>query len=553
MREVGILKSTKQSNQVANYDVVVIGAGFSGLYTLHRLREAGFSTRVFEAGDGVGGTWYWNRYPGARCDSESIYYNYTFSEELYKEWTWTSRYPEQPEILSYLNFVATKFDLRHDIQFQTRILAAHYNEESNRWMIHLNDGSSVSAKYFITGVGCLSAANVPNFNGIDNFKGKWYHTGHWPHEKVDFKGKRVGIIGTGSTGVQAIPVIAQEAEHLTVFQRTPQYCAPARNHAYDPKYIRQAKENFSEIKRQMRESQGGQPMVTPTKSALEVTPEERERVYEEAWEKGGLGIFTAYYDLLINDAANETAAEFIRSKIRKIVDDPEVAEKLLPSYFYGTKRPIIDTNYYETYNRENVTLVDVKKAPIEEITLKGIRTTEAEYELDAIIFATGYDGMTGPLLKIDIRGKNGVSLKEKWAGGAQTRTYLGITNVGFPNMFMITGPESPSVLSNMPVSIEQHVEWIADCIEYMNKNGVETIEATIEAEEAWSTHCREVAESTLYTKTDSWYTGANIPGKPRGFLIYVGGVGAYRQKCTEIAAKGYEGFSLKSSTKTASH
>jgi cation diffusion facilitator CzcD-associated flavoprotein CzcO len=553
MREVGILKSTKQSNQVANYDAVVIGAGFSGLYTLHRLREAGFSTRVFEAGDGVGGTWYWNRYPGARCDSESIYYNYTFSEELYKEWTWTSRYPEQPEILSYLNFVATKFDLRRDIQFKTRILAAHYNEENNRWMIHLNDGTSVSAKYFITGVGCLSAANVPNFNGINNFKGEWYHTGHWPHEKVDFKGKRVGIIGTGSTGVQAIPVLAQEAEHLTVFQRTPQYCAPARNHPYDPEYIRQAKENFSEIKRQMRESQGGQPMVPPTKSALEVTPEERERVYEEAWEKGGLGIFTAYYDLLSNDAANETAAEFIRSKIRKIVDDPEVAEKLLPSYFYGTKRPIIDTNYYETYNRENVTLVDVKKAPIKEITRKGIRTTEAEYELDAIVFATGYDGMTGPLLKMDIRGKNGVSLKEKWAGGAQTRTYLGIANVGFPNMFMITGPESPSVLSNMPVSIEQHVEWIADCIEYMNKNGVETIEATVEAEEAWSTHCREVAESTLYTKTDSWYTGANIPGKPRGFLIYVGGVGTYRQKCTEIAAKGYEGFSLKSSTKTATH
>jgi cation diffusion facilitator CzcD-associated flavoprotein CzcO len=546
------MKSTKQSNQVNNYDAVIVGAGFSGLYTLHRLREAGFSTRVFEAGEGVGGTWYWNRYPGARCDSESIYYNYTFSEELYKEWTWTSRYPEQPEILSYLNFVATKFDLRRDIQFKTRITAAHYNEENHRWTIHLNDGTSVSAKYFITGVGCLSAANVPKFKGIENFKGEWYHTGHWPHEKVDFKGKRVGIIGTGSTGVQAIPVIAQEADHLTVFQRTPQYCAPARNHPYDPEYIRQAKENFSEIKKQLRESQGGLPVPTPTKSALEVTAEEREQVYELAWEQGGLGIFSAYYDLLINEAANETAAEFIRSKIRKIVNNPKVAEKLLPSYFYGTKRPIIDTNYYETYNRENVSLVDVKKAPIEEITPKGLRTTETEYELDTLVFATGYDGMTGPLMKMDIRGKDGVSLKEKWAGGAQTRTYLGIANAGFPNMFMITGPESPSVLSNMPVSIEQHVEWIADCIEYMDKHGVEVIEATEEAEEAWSKHCREVAESTLYTKTDSWYTGANIPGKPCGFLIYVGGVGTYRQKCDEIAAKGYEGFSLISSSMTAS-
>lgn len=546
------MKSIKQSNQVNNYDAVVVGAGFSGLYTLHRLREAGFSTRVFEAGEGVGGTWYWNRYPGARCDSESIYYNYTFSEELYKEWTWTSRYPEQPEILSYLNFVATKFDLRRDIQFKTRITAAHYNEENNRWTIHLNDGTSVSAKYFITGVGCLSAANVPKFKGIENFKGEWYHTGHWPHEKVDFKGKRVGIIGTGSTGVQAIPVIAQEADHLTVFQRTPQYCAPARNHPYDPEYIRQAKENFIEIKKQMRESQGGLPVPTPTKSALEVRAEEREQVYELAWAQGGLGIFSAYYDLLINEAANETAAEFIRSKIRKIVNDPKVSEKLLPSYFYGTKRPIIDTNYYETYNRENVSLVDVKKAPIEEITPKGLRTTETEYELDTLVFATGYDGMTGPLMKMDIRGKDGVSLKEKWAGGAQTRTYLGIANSGFPNMFMITGPESPSVLSNMPVSIEQHVEWITDCIEFMEQNGVEIIEATEEAEEAWSKHCREVAESTLYTKTDSWYTGANIPGKPRGFLIYVGGVSTYRQKCDEIAAKGYKGFSLISSSKTAS-
>ncbi|WP_223587950.1 flavin-containing monooxygenase [Neobacillus bataviensis] len=540
------------TNKLNNFDAVVVGAGFSGLYMLYRLREAGFSTRVFEAGEGVGGTWYWNRYPGARCDSESIYYNYTFSEELYKEWTWSSRYPEQPEILKYLNFVADKFKLRPDIQFKTRITEAHYDEDQNNWRIQLDDRATVTAKYFITGVGCLSAANLPNFKGLENFKGKWYHTGHWPHEKVDFTGKRVGIIGTGSSGVQAIPVIADEAGELTVFQRTPQYSAPARNHPYDPEYIRQSKENFKEIKKQMRESQGGQPVPTPTKSALEVSKEEREQVYNDAWENGGLGIFSSYYDITIDEAANETAAEFIRSKICEIVKNPEMAQKLLPSYYYGTKRPIIDTNYYETFNRDNVSLVDVKSSPIVEITQKGIKTTEAEYELDAIVFATGFDGMTGPLLKMDIRGKDGVSLKEKWMGGSQTRTYLGVANSGFPNFFMITGPESPSVLSNMPVSIEQHVEWIGDCIEYLRENGMETIEANVDAEEAWSQHCREVAEATLFTKTDSWYMGANIPGKPRRFLIYLGGVGAYRQKCDEIAANGYEGFTLKFSKKPVS-
>ncbi|PAE39070.1 cyclohexanone monooxygenase [Bacillus sp. 7884-1] len=530
------------SSKETNFDAVVIGAGFSGMYMLYRLREAGLSTRVYEAADGVGGTWYWNRYPGARCDSESIYYNYTFSEDLYREWTWSSRYPEQPEILKYLNFVADKFELRPDIQFKTRVNAAQYDEENKIWQITLNDGSIVTAKYFITGVGCLSASNLPKFNGLENFKGEYYHTGHWPHTKVDFTGKTVGIIGTGSSGVQAIPAIAKEAAHLTVFQRTPQYSAPARNHPYDPEYIRQAKENFQEIKRQMRESTGGAPGDIPTKSALEVTPEERLEKYEEAWRIGGQGIFTSYYDITVNEEANKTASEFIRTKIREIVKKPDVADKLMPSYYYGTKRPIIDTDYYETYNRDNVSLVDVKKNPIVEITEKGLRTTEGEYEVDVLVFATGFDGMTGPLLKMDIRGKDGVSLKEKWNGGENTRTYLGVANAGFPNFFMITGPESPSVLSNMPVSIEQHVEWISDCIEYMCENNMESIEANVEAEEAWSKHCGEVANATLFSKADSWYTGANIPGKTRRFLIYLGGVGAYRQKCAEIAANGYEGF-----------
>ncbi|MCQ6279506.1 NAD(P)/FAD-dependent oxidoreductase [Bacillus sp. EB600] len=544
------MTSTKQQlkkNQVTNLDAVVIGAGFSGLYMLYRLREAGLSTQVFEAAEDVGGVWYWNRYPGARCDSESIYYNYTFSEELYQEWTWNSKYPVQPEILSYLNFVADKFDLRRDIQFKTRITAAHYDEVTDRWQIFTDDGNSVSAKYFITGAGCISTANLPNIKGLDRFKGEWYHTGHWPHEKVDFKGKRVGIIGTGSSGVQAIPVIAQEAGHLTVFQRTPQYSVPARNHPYDPDYVRKAKGNFSEIKQQIRASLGGLPIKPGDRSALEDSPEKRQKVYEEAWEKGGPAMLFSYYDLLADEAANETASEFIRSKIREIVTDRETAEKLSPTYFYGTKRAIIDTDYFETYNRENVSLVDVKKAPIKEITPSGLQTAEGEYELDTLVFATGYDGMTGSLFKIDIRGKDGVSLKEKWAGGAETRTYLGISTAGFPNMFMITGPESPSVLGNMPVAIEQHVEWISDCIEYLRKHGVNAIEAKVEAEDAWSQHCRELADSTLYTKTESWYTGANITGKAQGFQIYVGGYGPYNQKITEVASNGYEGFSLQTS------
>jgi cation diffusion facilitator CzcD-associated flavoprotein CzcO len=539
---------TQKSNSLIELDAVIVGAGFSGLYLLHRMREAGFSTRIFETGDNVGGTWYWNRYPGARCDVESIYYNYTFSDELLKEWTWSSKYAEQPEILSYINYVADKFDLRRDIQFKTRVDSAHFDEEKNRWEVHLNNGQTVSARYFITAVGCLSASNVPKFKGLESFKGEWYHTGRWPHEKVEFKGKRVGVIGTGSSGIQSIPVIAKEAEHLTVFQRTPQYSTPARNQPNDPEYIKQVRENYSEIRTQMRSSLTGIPAVPHDRSAFDDTPEERRRTYEAAWEKGGLlTISYSYNDLSLTPEANETVAEFIRSKIREVVKDQEVAEKLLPNFYYGTKRPIIDTDYFETYNRENVTLVDVKKAQIEEITPTGVRTADAEYELDMIVFATGFDAMTGPLFKIDIRGRDGVSLKEKWAGGAETRTYLGIGTAGFPNMFMLTGPESPSVLSNMMVSIEQHVEWVSDCINYMRDNNKEVIEVNVEAENAWTKHCREVAEPTLYVKTESWYMGANIEGKARGFQIYLGGVGPYRQICDEVAEKGYDGFTLKAS------
>ena len=548
-------KQDFQTKKVTEMDVVVVGAGFSGLYMLHRLRNAGFSTRVYEAGDGVGGVWYWNLYPGARCDSESIYYNYTFSEELLQEWTWSARYPEQKEILQYLNFVADKFDLRRDIQFETRITAAHYNEVDNRWEVDMDDGTSVSAKYFISAVGCLSAANVPNIKGLETFEGEWYHTGNWPTEEVSFKGKRVGVIGTGSSGVQSIPIIAQEADHLTVFQRTPQYSSPARNRPYDEEFIRQTKENYNEIKQQMQESKTGIPVKRRDRSALDDTPEERQQIFEAAWKKGGFWYLGATYnDLTVNEESNKTVSEFIRSKIREIVHDPVVAEKLSPTYHYNTKRPISDTNYYETYNRENVVLVDVKKTPIQEITTKGLRTAEAEHELDMLVFATGYDAMTGSLFKIDIRGKDGVSLKEKWEEGASTKTYLGIATAGFPNFFIITGPESPSVISNMPVSIEQHVEWIGDCIEYLRSHGIEKIEASVEAEEGWSKHCKEVADATLYAQADSWYTGANIASKrkPNGFLIYLGGVGEYRQICKEVADKGYEGFSLTQSEKTES-
>ncbi|SFD43305.1 Predicted flavoprotein CzcO associated with the cation diffusion facilitator CzcD [Lentibacillus persicus] len=448
--------------------------------------------------------------------------------------------------------MADRFDLRRDIQLNTQIISAHYHEEDNRWIIQTNEDRTISAKYFITGVGCLSTANIPKFKGLDRFRGEWYHTGNWPKEEVNLKRKRVGVIGTGSTGIQVIPAIAPEVDHLTVFQRTPQYSVPSGNHPYDPEYLKQVKDNFESFKQKRRYSFGGFPNdVEARSSALDDTPEEREKLYESAWQKGGASSFflETYQDLTINPESNETVSEFIRNKIRGIVHDPEVAEKLCPTYYYGTKRSIQDTGYYETFNRKNVSLADVKTNPIVEITPEGIRTTDGEYELDIIIFATGYDAMTGSLFKIDIRGKDRISLQEKWENGEQTKTYLGIATSGFPNMFMITGPESPSVLSNVPTSIEQHVEWISDCIKYLREKDIDIFEAKREAEDEWSKHCREVAETTLFTNTDSWYTGANIPGKPRRFLIYLGGVGPYREKCSEVASQGYEGFSLQSTLK----
>jgi len=540
------------STATREVDAVVIGAGFAGLYMNYRLRdELGMSVQVYEAGDGVGGTWYWNRYPGARCDSESYIYCFSFDKQLMQDWEWSGKYPEQPEILRYLNHVADRFDLRSNIQFNTRVMAAHYDDATNRWEVQTDQGDTVTAKFVITGIGCLSSGQVPNIAGRETFQGESYHTGAWPHEGVDFTGKRVGVIGTGSSGVQSIPVIAKQAAHLYVFQRTPQYAIPARHGTVDKAFLDNVKQNYDEIYEKARWSLGGMPYTPNDRSALSVTDEERQAIYEAAWNEGGFKfILNSFFDIGADRRANDTASEFIRAKIREMVKDPEVAEKLVPvDHPFTSKRALIDTNYFDTYNRDNVTLVDIRHAPIQEITPTGIRTEDGEYELDIIVFATGFDAMTGTFNRIDIQGRDGQKLKDKWAHGPLT--YLGVTTTGYPNFFMITGPGSPSVLSNMPVSIEQHVEWISGAIEHMAQNGLDVMEADQDAETEWVGHVNEVAEQTMFMLADSWYLGANIPGKPRVFMPYPGGVGPYRQKCNEVAEAGYTGFTL-SAVQTAS-
>jgi len=526
-------------------DAVIIGAGFAGLYMNQRLRDQmGLRVQVFETGEGVGGTWYWNRYPGARCDSESYIYCYSFDKDLMQEWEWSGKYPEQPEILRYLNHVADRHDLRRNIAFQTRVTSAHWDEADHRWTVQTDRGDTVRCQFLITAIGCLSTGQVPKIPGLDSFQGDWYHTGAWPHEGVDFTGKRVGVIGTGSSGVQSIPRIAEQAGHLTVFQRTAQYTVPARHGTVDKAFLDDIKTRYEDVYEYCRRSAGGQPYTLSERSALTVSDEERAAVFEAAWQEGGFKFLTATFnDIALDRRANDTASEFIRAKIRETVKDPEVAEKLVPvDHPFTSKRPLIDTHYFETYNRDNVTLVDIRHAPIEEITPTGIRTTDGEYELDVIVFATGFDAMTGPFFRMDIQGKDGLKLKDKWEHGPLT--YLGVSTVGFPNLFMITGPGSPSVLSNMPVSIEQHVEWIGDVVEHMRAEGVETMEADQQAETEWVAHVNEIAAATMFMLADSWYLGANIPGKPRVFMPYVGGVGAYRQKCDEVRDAGYEGFNL---------
>ena len=531
-----------------SFDALVVGAGFSGLYQLLCLRDRlGLSVRLLEAGDGVGGTWYWNRYPGARCDSESHSYAYYFSDQLLQEWTWSERYPEQPEILRYLNYVTDRFDLRRDIRFGARVNSACYDAAANRWQVTTEAGERYDAKFLITAVGCLSSANIPNIPGLDRFAGDWYHTGQWPHRGVDFTGKGVGMIGTGSTGIQAAPAIAQTAAHLTVFQRTANYSIPARNAPLTAQFKRWAKANAAELRGVMHATPNGHPFVICDRSAHDVTPEERQAIYEAAWEKGGLQFRAAFRDLLVDKAANDTAAEFIRQKIRGVVKDPATAAKLADiDHPFATKRPPIDTGYFETFNRANVTLVDVRATPIECITRDGIQTRDGtEHKLDVIVFATGFDAMTGPLLRMNIYGRDGFALSEAWQAGP--RTYLGLQVAGFPNLFTITGPGSPSVLCNMPVAIEQHVEWITACIAHLRERGFERIEAAPDAVDRWVAHVNGAANATLLPQAKhSWYLGANVPGKPRVFMPYAGGMARYRETCAAVALNGYEGFTLSS-------
>ena len=525
------------------FDAVVVGAGFAGLYMLHSLRALGLSAKVYEAAAGVGGTWYWNRYPGARCDVESLEYSYSFSKELEQEWQWTERYATQPEILRYLNHVAERFDLKRDIQFETRVTKAVFEEGAGRWTVETDRGDRVSAQFCIMATGCLSSAKIPDLKGRDSFLGKTYHTGHWPHEEVDFSGQRVGLIGTGSSGIQSIPMIAQQAAHLFVFQRTPNFSVPAHNVPLSDEKQQDWKMHSATYRHEAKTGGFGMLIEHNDQSALEATAEERRLEYEKRWQRGGVAMLGAFSDLIVNQESNHTAAEFIHSKIREIVKDSAVAEKLLPrDHPFATKRLCIDTGYFATFNRDNVTLVDLRATPIEEITPAGLRTPDAEYALDSIVFATGFDAMTGALSNIEIQGRGGAMLREKWAQGPLA--YLGLMVAGFPNLFAITGPGSPSVLSNMAISIEQHVEWIADCLDYLRRHELACIEATADAEDAWVRHVEEVGNSTLFPLANSWYMGSNIPGKPRVFMPYIGGVGPYRQKCDEVAANGYEGFQL---------
>jgi cyclohexanone monooxygenase len=528
----------------AAYDVVVVGAGFAGLYMLHRLRGLGLKVRVYEQGDGVGGTWYWNRYPGARCDVESMQYSYSFSDELQHEWDWSERYAPQPEILKYANHVADRFNLRPDIQLKVRVEACVFDETTNRWSVTISGGETVTAQFVVLATGCLSNARRPDINGLDTFKGKVYHTGNWPHEPVDFTGLRVGVIGTGSSAIQSIPVIAAQAKHLAVFQRTANFSIPAYNAQLTAEEREEFRKNYPEIRRFAREvARNGIYTDLPDRGALDDGDNERRARYEARWQRGGLTFMSVYNNLALDKAANDTAADFVRGKIAEIVNDAETARLLQPnSHPIGTKRICIDTDYFATFNRPNVTLVDIRSDPIEEIVPNGVRTASGLHELDALVLATGFDAMTGSVAKIDISGRDGMTLNRKWAEGP--RTYLGLMSAGFPNLFIITGPGSPSVLSNMIVSIEQHVDWITDCMAYMRNRSLDTMEAIKEAEDRWVTHVNEVAHATLYPQANSWYMGANIPGKPRIFMPYIGGVGVYRQICNDVAAKGYEGFAM---------
>jgi cyclohexanone monooxygenase len=526
------------------YDVVVVGAGFAGMYMLHRLRGLGLTVRVYEQGGDVGGTWYWNRYPGARCDVESMQYSYSFSDELQQEWNWSERYAPQPEILKYANHVADRFNLRSDIALNTRVDRASFDESANTWQVTTSDGNTVAAKYVVLATGCLSNARMPDIKGLADFKGKVYHTGHWPHEPIDFTGLRVAVIGTGSSGIQSVPVIAGQASHLTVFQRTPNFSIPAHNAALTSEEREAFRAKYPEVRRFAREeTRNGIYAEMPDRGALDDGDNERRARYEARWAYGGLTFMGVYNNLALDKAANDTAADFVREKIAEIVKDPQTAKLLQPNnHPIGSKRICVDTDYFATFNRPNVTLVDIRSNPIEEILPDAVRTAARDYEVDALVLATGFDAMTGSVAKIDIRGRDGQTLNRKWAEGP--KTYLGLMSSGFPNLFAITGPGSPSVLTNMLPTIEQHVEWIADAFEYMRDHRLGRIEPSQEAEDEWVAHVGEAAGRTLRYTCGSWYLGVNIPGKPRVFMPYIGGFPRYIEKCNEVAGKGYEGFLL---------
>lgn len=534
------------TNTPANteYDVLIVGAGWAGMMALHRMRQLGLRAHIIEAAGDVGGTWYWNRYPGARCDVESIHYSYSFSEELQQEWTWTERYAAQPELLAYARHVADRFGLRQDITFNTRVDSAVFNEQDNTWAVRTNDGATLTARFCIMATGVLSAPKNLDIPGLESFGGEVYNTYDWPENGVDFTGKRVAVIGTGSSGIQTIPEVAKDAEHLYVFQRTPSYSLPAHNRPLTPEEIEAAKRDYPKLRARARGSFDGLLSETTGLSALEVDPQERERIYQEAYKQGlPFQFMSMFTDIPLDQEANATAARFVAKRIRERVGHAPIADALIPtSYPFATRRLCIDTDYYETFTRDNVTLVDLLQDPITTITATGVATSTETYEVDCLILATGFDAITGALSRMDIRGRNGLALKDKWADGA--RSYLGVAMAGFPNLFTVTGPQSPSVLSNMMVSIEQHVDWITDCLRHLVEHNSDCIEATAEAEEQWVTHVREISEHTLFPLSNSWYLGANVPGKPHVVLPYLGGVGAYRQVATDIAQDGYRGFTL---------
>ena len=529
------------AQEPARFDAVIIGAGFAGLYMLHRLRGMGLAARVIEAAGDVGGVWYWNRYPGARCDVESLQYSYSFSSALEQEWVWTERYAGQTEILRYIRHVAERFDLRGDITFGARVLSAAFDEKESRWNLATDTGLALSARFCIMATGALSIARLPDLPGMARFTGRVCHTGAWPHEGVDFSGLAAGVIGTGSSGIQVIPAIAQQARHVTVFQRTANFSIPAWNTPLQPEVQQAWKAHYGEHRERGR--QLGTLYEFSDKAATQVSDAERRREYQRRWDSGGVNFVHSFNDLMVDRAANDTIAEFVRERIREIVRDPQVAESLCPNdHPLGTKRICVDTGYFETYNRDNVTLVDLKKTPIAEVVADGIVAGTTHHKFDLLVCATGYDALSGAVLQIDIRGRAGRTLRAKWADGP--RTYLGLMTAGFPNMFMITGAGSPSVLVNMVVGIEHHVEWICDCLAHLERHGMATIEAGSAAEDRWVAHVNDAANKTLLPLANSWFLGANIPGKPRVFMPYVARIGTYRNECQEVADQGYDGFIL---------